>query len=170
MRFALLAALALCLAGPAAAAYEDEGLPEVPVPTETVKNGEEEEDLALIQASEEDLAAFVMDYIRKDIQLKGAFLIEDKASKKVLRLELASIEPKAAAGGSRSSGQYSSSSMPLSRDENGGRTVAANFKDAAGKKTAVVFHLQNGPWGGLDIFRIELKAPPAGKAGKKKGA
>ena len=60
--------------------------------------------------------------------------------------------------------------MPLSRDENGGKTVAANFKDAAGKKTAVVFHLQNGPWGGLDILKIELKAPPAGKAGKKKGA
>lgn len=151
MRFALLAALTLCLAGPAAAAYEDEGLPEAPVSTETVKNGEEEEDLALIQQSDEDLAAFVMDYIRKDIQLKGAFLIEDKASKKVFRLDLASIEPKAAAG------------------ENGGKTVAANFKDAAGKKTSVVFHLQNGPWGGLDIFRIELKAPPAGKAGKKKG-
>lgn len=152
MRFALLAALSLCLAAPAAAAYEEEGLPEAPVSTETVKNGEEEEDLALIQQSDEDLAAFVMDYIRKDIQLKGAFLIEDKASKKVLRLELSSLEPKAAAGG------------------NGGRTVAANFKDAAGKKTAVVFHLQNGPWGGLDIFRIELKAAPAGKAGKKKGA
>ena len=142
MRFALLAALSLCLAGPAAAAYEDEGLPEAPVSTETVKNGEEEEDLALIQQSDEDLAAFVMDYIRKDIQLKGAFLIEDKASKKVFRLELASIEPKAAAG------------------ENSGKTVAANFKDAAGKKTAVVFHLQNGPWGGLDIFKIELKTPP----------
>lgn len=142
MRFALLAALTLCLAGPAAAAYEDEGLPEAPVSTETVKNGEEEEDLALIQQSDEDLAAFVMDYIRKDIQLKGAFLIEDKASKKVFRLDLASIEPKAAAG------------------ENGGKTVAANFKDAAGKKTSVVFHLQNGPWGGLDIFRIELKPSP----------
>ena len=152
MRFALLAALALCLSVPAAAAYEDEGLPEAPVSTETVKNGEEEEDLALIQQSDEDLAAFVMDYIRKDIQLKGAFLIEDKVSKKVFRLELASIEPKAAAG------------------ENGGKTVAANLKDAAGKKTAVVFHLQNGPWGGLDIFKIELKTPPAGKGGKKKGA
>ena len=142
MRFTLFAALGLFLAGPAAAAFEDEGLPEAVVSTETAKNGDEDEDLALIQQSDEDLAAFVTDYIRKDMQLKGAFLIEDKAAKKIFRLELVSIEPKASAG------------------ENGGKTVAANFKDAAGKKLAVIFHLQNGPWGGLDIFKIEMKALP----------
>lgn len=153
MRFALFAALSLCLAGAAAAAYEDEGLPDAPASTETVKNGEEEEDLAVIQESDEDLAAFVTDYIRKDIQLKGAFLIEDKASKKIFRLELSSIEPKAASA------------------ETGGKTATAQFKDAAGKKHTVVFSLQNGPWGGLDIFKIELKPAPAkAAAGKKKGA
>ncbi len=146
MKFIYLSALALCLSGPAAAAYDEEGLPEAPASTETVK-GEEEDDLALIQQSDEDLASFVTDYIRKDIMLKGAFFLEEKASKKVLRLELASIEP-AVAGA-----------------ENGGKTVTAQFKDAAGKKIAAVFHLQNGPWGGLDIFRIELKAAP----GRKKG-
>lgn len=152
MKVALLAALAFCLAGPASAAYEEEGLPETVASTETAKNGEEDEDLALIQQSDEDLAAFVTDYIRKDIQLKGAFLIEDKASKKLLRLELASIGPKAEGG------------------ENGSKLVAANFKDAAGKKFAVIFHLQNGPWGGLDIFRLDLKPAPAKAApGKKKG-
>ncbi len=151
MRFFILAALALCLAGPAAAAFEDEGLTEAAASTETVRTGDEEEDQALIQQSDEDLADFVMDYIRKDMQLKGFFLIEDKASKKILRLELSSIEPKARAG------------------ENGGRTVSAIFKDAGGKKSAVDFHLQNGPWGGLDIFKLELKSAPrkAAPAGKK---
>lgn len=143
MKFLLFTALALRLSGPAAAAYDDEGLPEAPASTETVKSGEEEDGLVLIQQSDEDLASFVTDYIRRDIMLKGAFFLEDKAARKILRLELASIEP--AASGA----------------ENGGKTVTAQFKDAAGKKTAVVFHLQNGPWGGLDIFRIELKAAPA---------
>ncbi|MDD5209041.1 MAG: hypothetical protein PHV36_06625 [Elusimicrobiales bacterium] len=152
MKFFILAALALCFAGPAAAAFEDEGLTEAAASTETVKSGDEDEDLALIQQSDEDLAAFVTDYIRKDMQLKGAFLIEDKASKKIYRLALSSIEPKAEAG------------------ENGGRIVSANFKDAAGKKVTVAFHLQNGPWGGLDIFKLELKSAPlkAAPAGEKR--
>lgn len=152
MRLYILAALTLFFAGPAAAAFEDEGLPEAVASTDTIKNGDEDEDLALIQQSDEDLAAFVTDYIRKDMQLKGAFLVEDKVSKKIYRLELSSIEPKAEAG------------------ENGGRTVSANFKDAAGKKVAVDFHLQNGPWGGLDIFKLELKGAALKAApAKKKG-
>jgi len=73
MKLAILAALSLCLSGQAAAAYEDEGLPEAIVSTETVKNGEEDEAQPLIQENDEDLAAFVTDYIRKDTQLKGAF-------------------------------------------------------------------------------------------------
>lgn len=149
MKFIFLAALALCLTGPAAAAYEDVGLPEIVASTENARGGEEDEDQPLIQENDEDLAAFVTDYIRKDIQLKGAFFIEDKASKKISRLELLSVEPKAAGG------------------ENADKTVTAHFKDVAGKKAAVLFSLQNGPWGGLDIFRIELKAAPA--AAKKKG-
>ncbi|MDO8806137.1 MAG: hypothetical protein Q7R35_17110 [Elusimicrobiota bacterium] len=148
MKLAILAALSLCLAGPAAAAYEDEGLPEAPVSTETIKSVEEEEEQPLIQENDEDLAAFVTDYVRKDIQLKGAFFLEDKASKKIYRLELAAIEPKAAGG------------------ETGAKTVTAHFKDAAKKKFTVLFHLQNGPWGGLDIFKIELKAAPGKKKGK----
>jgi len=140
----ILAILALCLAVPAAAAYEDVGLPETMASTETVKNGEEEEEQPLIQENDEDLAAFVMDYIRKDIQLKGAFFAEDKASKKIFKLELLSVDPKAAGG------------------ETGAKTVTAQFKDSGGKKVAVLFRLQNGPWGGLDIFKIELK-----RAGEK---
>ena len=152
MRFMILAALALCLSGQAAAAYEDEGLPEIPTSTETVRGGEDEEEQPLIQETDEDLTAFVTDYIRKDIQLKGAFFIEEKSSKKIFKLELAAVEAKAAGG------------------ENGAKAVTAHFKDAAGKKLTVIFHLQNGPWGGLDIFKIELKAAQAKAApsGKKR--
>jgi len=147
MKFALLAVLSLCLAGPAAAAYEDVGLPEVDTTTDTAKSGDEDEEQPLIQENDEDLAAFVTDYIRKDIQLKGAFFIEEKSSKKVLSLSLVSVKPKPAAG------------------ENAAKTITAQFKDAAGKKATVLFHLQNGPWGGLDIFKIELKKGPATKKG-----
>lgn len=147
MKLIFLTALALCLAAPARAAFEEEGLPETVTSTETVKNGEEEEEQPLVQENDEDLAAFVTDYIRKDIQLKGAFFIEEKASKKVHKLELASVEAEAPADG------------------DGTRTVTAHFKDAGGKKLTAFFRVQAGPWGGLDIFRIDLKVP-AGKPAK----
>ena len=152
MKLLLLVVLALALAAPARAAYEDDGLSEAAASTETVKNGEEEEAQPVIQENDEDLAAFVTDYVRKDIQLKGSFFLESKPDRKLLKLDLVSVESKAAPG------------------ENGAKKVAAMFKDAAGKKYAILFHLQAGPWGGLDIFRIELKAPQAkgGAQGKKK--
>ena len=132
--------LALCLAAPAAAAFEDEGLPEALVSTDTLKNVEEEEE-PQVQERDEDLAAFVTDYIRKDTQLKGAFLVEDRASKKIYKLELVTVEPKAPAG------------------ESGARTVTGHFKDQAKKKFTALFRVQTGPWGGLDIFRIDLQIP-----------
>jgi len=153
MKLILLAALALGLArpAPAAAAYEEEGLTEAAVSTETLKNGDEEEDQTVIQENDEDLAAFVTDYIRKDTQLKGAFFVEDKASGKTLKLSLVSVAQKAADG------------------EGGVKLVKAVFKDAAGNKFSAVFTLQNGPWGGLDIFKIDLKpAPGKAKAGKQR--
>ncbi len=149
MRLLFLTALALCLAAPARAAFEDEGLPEAVASTETVKTGEEEEG-PLVQENDEDLAAFVTDYIRKDIQLKGAFFIEDKAAKKIHKLELASVEPKAPADG------------------DGARTVTVHFKDPAGRKFTALFRVQTGPWGGLDIFRIDVKAPAEKPAKGKK--
>ncbi len=152
MRTAIIAALFLCLAAHEAAAFEDEGLSETVAATDTIKNGDEDDGQTLIQETDEDLTAFVTDYIRKDIQLKGAFLIEDRTSKALLRLELAAIEPAASAGA------------------NGARTVTAHFKDGKGTAFTIVFHLQSGPWGGLDIFKLELKARPAQAApGKKKG-
>ncbi|PKM98458.1 MAG: hypothetical protein CVU79_03125 [Elusimicrobia bacterium HGW-Elusimicrobia-3] len=150
MKAAAYALLIACLACSAAAAFEEEGLSETLVSTDTARGGEEEEEQALIQESDEDLAAFVADYIRKDVRLKGAFLIENKATGKVLRLELLSVDRKAAGG------------------DNGSRAVRATFKDAAGNKYSALFWVQLGPWGGLDIHRIEL-GPQGGKpAGGKK--
>jgi hypothetical protein len=150
MKIVACALLAACLACPAAAAFEEEGLPETLVSTDTARGGEEEEEQPLVQESDEDLAAFVTDYIRKDVQLKGAFLIEDKATGKVLRLELLSVDRKAAGG------------------DNGSRAVKAGFKDAAGKKYSALFWVQLGPWGGLDIHKIELGTKAAKPAGGKK--
>ncbi len=149
MKLILLTALALCLAAPAGAAFEEEGLPETVSSTDTARGSDEEEEQPLVQESDEDLAAFVTDYIRRDIQLKGSFFLEDKTSKKVYRLQLASVDRKTAPAGS------------------GERGVSVVLKDEAGKKFPAVFWVQAGPWGGLDIFRIDFKVSPArGKAGK----
>lgn len=151
MKHLIFAALAAGLLWPrAAAAYEDEGLSEAAVSTDAANASDEEEDQTLIQENDADLSDFVTDYIRKDIQLKGAFFIEDKTSRKILKLALTGVETIA------------------SDAEGGAKKVTAVFKDAAGKKVAVVFYLQNGPWGGLDIFKMEskLSAEKPAKAGK----
>lgn len=102
----------------------------------------------LVQESDEDLTDFVTDYIRKDIQLKGAFFFEDKTSGKVLRLRLSAVEPKIRPG------------------TDGTSAVTARFGDAAGAKHTLVFWVRDGAWGGLDISRIELERSP-GKPGVK---
>ena len=96
--FLLLAGLGLLASAAPLAAFEDDGLSEAAVSTDAVKNGDEDETQPLIQESDEDLAAFVTDYITKDIQLKGAFLLEDKPAQKVLKLKLASVEQKSSNG------------------------------------------------------------------------
>lgn len=153
MKSVILALLACGLpwAGTAAAAYEDEGLTEAAVSTDTAKSSDEDDGQPVIQENDEDMAAFVMDYIRKDIQLKGAFLLEEKSSGKVLKLSLVSVDQKPADA------------------ENGAKKIGVVFKDAAGKKYSAAFHLQNGPWGGLDIFKIALKPADAPKPAAKKG-
>jgi len=154
MKYLVITALAAVLLWPrAAAAYEEEGLSEAAVSSDTANGPDDEEDQTLIQENDEDLSDFVTDYIRRDIQLKGSFLVEDKDSGKVLKLQLVSVE-----------GAVSNDDT-----EAGAKKVTAIFKDTAGKKFQVAFSLQNGPWGGLDIFKMELLTPakrrPA-KAGK----
>ncbi len=148
MKALFLALLACGLAAGPAAAYEEEGLSEAAVSTDTARGADEDDGQADIQQSDEDLPEFVTDYIRKDVQLKGAFLFEEKASGKVLKLALVSVARAPADG------------------PGGVRKVATVFKDASGRKYDVVFHLQNGPWGGLDIFKIELKPAGNGKPAK----
>lgn len=153
MKTLILTALAAGLFCPAIARaeYDEEGLSEAVVSTDTAKGGDEEEEQPLIQENDEDLADFVTDYVRKDIQLKGAFFMEDKATRKILKLDLSAVATK------------------TTEAEGGAKKLAVTFKDAAKKKFTVLFYLHNGPWGGLDIFKLELKTKPdAEKAGKKK--
>lgn len=146
MKYFLTTVLALACTAPAAAAYDEEGLSEAVISTDMAKGGDEEEPQPFIQENDEDLAAFVMDYIRRDTALKGSFLIEDAGEKKILKLQLVSVEQKAKTSAGAA------------------KTVSAAFRDAAGKKYTIVFHLQIGPWGGLDIFKLDLKKNgPAGK-------
>ena len=144
MRTLVLIALGagLLCAAPARAEYEEDGLSEAAVSTDTARNGDEEEEQPQIQENDSDLADLVTDYIKKDIQLKGAFFIEDKAAKRILKLELSGVENK------------------TSEAEGGAKKLTATLKDAAGKKVTIIFYLHNGPWGGLDIFKIELKTKP----------
>ena len=133
----------LLAASPAGAAYDEEGLASAFASTRTADNSWEETAPPLAPESDEDLAALVHDYIRRDILLKGAFLLEEKPGGKVLKLTLAAVDAAARPG------------------RNGARTVTAVFKEAGGKKRTAVFHLRPGAWGGTDIFRIELKETPA---------
>lgn len=136
----------------AAAAYDEEGLSEAIISSDTAKAeaGDEEDEQTLIQENDEDLSAFVLDYIGRDIQLKGSFLFDDIKAGKVLKLSLVSVGKKAreAAGGAK--------------------TITAVFQEKPGKKYTLVFHLHSGSWGGLDIFKIEmLNAAGAGEKAKK---
>ena len=149
MKYFILAALVLLLGPSAKAAYEEEGLSEVVTATDTPKAAEDEDDQAVIQESDEDLVDFVMDYIRRDTQLKGGFLIEDKTSKKILKLNMVSVE------------------QTVKDGPGGTKTVESVFQDAAAQKFSVTFSLQNGSWGGLDISRIEVKKTPAPEKPKK---
>lgn len=139
--FALIAIVGLSLG---AAAIEDDDLNGQLVSTDTARQAEEEDDeQAVIQESDSDLAAFVHDYIAKDYQLRGAFFIESPDGKKILKLKLVSIAEK-------------------TKDAPGGaKTITALFTDAAGKRYEVLFYLQSSSFGGAEISKIELKQKPA---------
>ena len=130
------------LACPQARAMADEELTDAAFSTDTVKTDEaqeEDEGQAYIQESEEDLAGFVQDYIKKDSILKGAFFLEETVSGKILKLTLDTAPKKSFDG------------------PNNSKIVEAGFKDAAGKKHTVLFRIQSAGFGGIDIFKIEFK-------------
>jgi hypothetical protein len=125
-----------------AGAMTDDDLSEITVSTDTVRSEpppEEDEALAEIQESDEDLAGFVQDYIKKDAALKGAFFIEEPASGRVLKLNLETVAKKSSEG------------------PNGSRIMEAVFKGPGGKKYSVLFQIQSAGFGGIDIFKLELK-------------
>ena len=151
MKPLLGAALALALAGPAAASFDEWEPASSQQPAGEAQAGEEDGAQPQLQESGEDLADFVTDYIRKDIELKGAFFMEDKAARKILRLSLLAVGTETSDGG------------------DGARIVTARFRDPGGREVSVLFWLRDAPWGDLDIFRLELKAAkPAPSAGKGK--
>ncbi|MCX5786006.1 MAG: hypothetical protein NTX59_09985 [Elusimicrobia bacterium] len=128
-----------------AAAIEDDDFNDQLVSTDTAKQADEDDDQAVIQESDSDLAAFVHDYITKDSQLKGAFFIENPAKKQILRLKLVSLEKN-------------------TKDAPGNaKTLAALFADA-GKSYTVLFYLQSSSFGGTEITKIELSPKPAAVA------
>lgn len=102
----------------------------------------------VMQETEDDIRAIVEDYIRRDIQLKGAFFLEDPRSGRVLKLNFDRVETK---GGSEKN-----------------RTVRTAFKDVAGAVYDVDFQLEGAQWGGLDVMRIVLKKAGGREIGTEK--
>ena len=130
------------LACPQARAIADDELAETAFSTDTVKADEVQdmdESQAYIQESDEDLAGFVQDYVKKDTILKGAFLLEEAGSGKILKLIMAPAPLKSSDG------------------PNNSKIVEAVFKDAVGKEYSVLFRIQSAGFGGIDIFKIEFK-------------
>lgn len=157
MRRLIIICALVALAAAQAGALADEELIDAALSTDTMKTDEapyEDDGQAYIQESDEDLAGFVQDYVKKDVILKGSFFLEGAAPGRVLKLNLETVRKKSLAG------------------PNNSKIVEAVFKDAAGKKHTVLFHLQSAGFGGIDIFKIELKKEekPKSPAKVKKGS
>jgi len=145
--FALIA-----LACPRAWALVDDDLGAAALSTDTVKADEGadmDDGQVYIQESDEDLAGFVQDYVKKDTILKGAFFLEEAVSGKVLKLNLETVLNKSSDG------------------PNNSKIVEAVFKDAAGKQYSVLFSIQSAGFGGIDIFKIELRKEEKPKSSAK---
>ena len=150
MKLLLAACMLTALCCQQAAALSDDDLMDAGISTETVTGDEasaDEDAQASIQESDEDLAGFLQDYIGKDTALKGAFFIEDRGSGKILKLTLGSVVKKSSEGPDNS------------------RIMEAVFKGPGGKQYSVLFYIQSAGFGGIDIFKIELKKEE--KPGKK---
>jgi len=142
MKNLLAACVLAALFCPQAAALADDDLLDTDISTETAKSDEapvEEDAQADIQESDDDLAGFVQDYVGKDSSLKGGFFIEDRGAGRILKLSLESVIKKSSEG------------------PDNARIMEAVFKGPEGKKYSVLFYIQSAGFGGIDIFKIELK-------------
>jgi len=151
----LLTAVLLFTAFNAAYAADENGSGEdIYASTQTFSDEGEEAGQVMVQDSEEDVLNFVEDYIKKDISLKGSFLIEDKAGKQVLRLKFLRLKKEV-------------------WTEEAARIAAAEFKDSDSRTYEVQFHVTGINWGNLDINKLVLKktetknGEPAKKPGKE---
>ena len=144
MKKIFIACALAALACPQARALQDDDLNDSLLSTDTARTDYATEDdeaaLPYIQESDEDLSGFIQDYVKKDTALKGAFFMEDPETRKVLRLSLGTPPKKSSAGPDNT------------------KVMEAVFKDPGGKKYSVLFHIQSAGFGGIDIFKIELKA------------
>jgi len=115
-------------------AQEDITDDELYISTQTTNEENNDESGEIIsQESKEDIINFVEDYIKKDINLKGAFFIEDKISKKILKLNFVKIKE-------------------VIMDE---KKVITQFKDSNSKLYEINFFV-SGLWGNLDIIKINI--------------
>ena len=140
-RIIIICALTI-LSCPQAEAMNDDDMIEAEISTDATKTeyaAEDDETIADIQQSDEDLAGFVHDYVRKDSALKGSFLIEDSSGGKILKLNLDTVAKRSSPGPDNS------------------KTIEAVFKNSAGQKHTVLFHIRAAGFGGIDISKIELK-------------
>ena len=145
MKKLLIACALAALACPQARALEDDDLGDVLLSTDTARTdfvSEEDDTQAYIQESDEDLAGFIQDYVKKDTALKGAFFMEDPAAGKVLKLSLETAPKRSSSGPDNT------------------RVLEAVFKDPVGRKYSVLFRIRSAGFGGIDIFKLELKKKP----------
>lgn len=152
MRKLIITCALASLMCPQARALADDDLTDAALSTDTVKTdetAETDETQIYIQESDEDLADFVQDYIKKDTILKGAFFLEEGASGRILKLNLETVLKRSSGG------------------PNNSKIVEAVFKDPAGKKYPVLFRIQSAGFGGIDIFKIEFKKEERSKSPAK---
>ncbi len=150
-RLIALCALTL-LTCPQAHSMADNELTEAALSTDTAKTDEAadmDDAQAYIQETDEDLAGFVQDYVKKDTILKGAFFLEEGTSGRILKLNLETVLRTSSAG------------------PNNSKIMEAVFRDLTGKKRAVLFRIQSIGFGGIDIFKIELKKEEKSKTSDK---
>ncbi len=150
-RLIILCALTILIC-PQARATADSELTEAALSTDTAKTDETadiDDAQAYIQETDEDLAGFVQDYVKKDTVLKGAFFLEETVSGNILKLNLETVIKTSSAG------------------PNNSKIIEAVFRDLTGKRRTVLFRIQSIGFGGIDIFKIELKKEEKTKTSDK---
>lgn len=145
----LAAVLMLASFSAAYAADENGSGDEVYSSTQAYSEEGEEAGQVMVQDSEEDVLNFVEDYIKKDIALKGSFLMEDAASKQLLKLKFLQLRKEVV-------------------QEETAKIAVAELKDSNSRQYEAHFYVTGMNWGNLDISKIVLKKTAPAKEPAKK--